>query len=358
MGVPAGRTHGVLEGMPLYRQPASRHWHLTLQIAGTRIRRSTGTADRREAEEFEQRERERLWRIEKLGDRGATAFAEVAARWLLETTKRSLAKDRLILDWFCAQPELKERAIADIDSEAIQVLRQLLADEGRAPGTVDRYMACLRAVLRKAADEWGYLTKAPKVPMYNIEKGEPEWLTRAQFRRLKAQLPPHLKLAAEFAVLTGLRMRSMLGLTWDRVDLRRRRAWVPGTAMKGKRALGIPLSSEAVRVLRQLKTLHPDGPRVFQYEGAPVDDCNTAAFEKARARAGLPETINWHSLRHTFASRAVQNGVSLHELMLLGGWRTYASVLRYAHLAPDHLAQAAEKVAGKSHRRKTASRKR
>jgi integrase len=342
--------------MPLYRQPGSHNWHLTLQIAGTRIRRSTGTADRREAEEFEQREREQLWRIEKLGDRGATPFAEVAARWLLETTKRSAAKDRLILDWFCAQPELKERAIADIDSEAIQVLRQLLADDGLALSTVDRYMACLRAVLRKAAGEWNYLTKAPKVPMYNVEKAEPEWLTRAQFRSLKAQLPPHLKLAAEFAVLTGLRMRAMLGLTWDRVDMRRRRAWVPGMAMKGKQAIGIPLSSEAVKVLRKLKTLHPEGERVFQYEGAPVDDCNTAAFEKARARAGLPDSINWHSLRHTFASWAVQNGVSLHELMQLGGWRTYASVLRYAHLATNHLAAAAEKVAGKSHRPKLRTR--
>jgi hypothetical protein len=30
--------------------------------------------------------------------------------------------------------------------------------------------------------------------------------------------------------------------------------------------------------------------------------------------------------------------------MLLGGWRSFSMVLRYAHFAPDHLALAAAKV--------------
>lgn len=47
---------------------------------------------------------------------------------------------------------------------------------------------------------------------------------------------------------------------------------------------------------------------------------------------------------HTFASWAVQNGVTLHELMQLMGVSSYQIVLRYAHLAPDHRVSAAEKV--------------
>lgn len=342
--------------MPIYRQPKSPFWWIRIQVAGTKVRRSTSTTDRREAEEFEHAERDRLWRIAKLGDRSATAFGEAAARWLTETTKKTKAKDELLLEWFCAIPEFKAAPLSSIDIDSIQTLRGMLSDEGKAPATVDRYMACLRAILRKAAYEWRLLDSPPKVPMHNSRPGEPEWLTREQFKALKAQLPAHLKLAAEFAVLTGLRMRSMLGLTWDRIDLRARRTWVPGVAMKGKAALGIPLSREAVKVLRKLKTLNPEGMHVFQYDSAPIDDCNTAAFMKARARAKLPASINWHTLRHTFASWAVQGGVTLHELMQLGGWRTYSSVLRYAHLAPDHLSRAAEKVAGKRHTRRQPKR--
>jgi integrase len=224
-------------------------------------------------------------------------------------------------------------------------------------------MALLRAILRKARDEWDYIENIPKVPMYGRPNDDPEprWLTRAEFQRLKKQLPPHQKLAAEFAVLTGLRMRAMLTLTWDRVDLRNRRAWVPRGSMKGTRTFGFPLSREAVKVLQRCRAANPTGEHVFQYDVQPIDDCNTKAFEKAIARAGLAgQGINWHTFRHTFASWAVQAGVTLQELMQLGDWKSYAMVLKYAHLAPDHLSQAAELVAQKGHtasrvkRRKTA----
>jgi len=38
------------------------------------------------------------------------------------------------------------------------------------------------------------------------------------------------------------------------------------------------------------------------------------------------------------------NGTNLQELMELGGWKSYEMVLRYAHLAPEHLAQAASRI--------------
>jgi integrase len=56
-------------------------------------------------------------------------------------------------------------------------------------------------------------------------------------------------------------------------------------------------------------------------------------FQERRERAGIGP-LRWHDLRHTFASWALQNGVTLPELR----------VPNYAHLAPDHLANAAEKV--------------
>lgn len=343
--------------MSIYRRAKSPHWWIQLQIAGTKVRKSTGTADRGEAEEFEQQERDRLWRLSKLGDRSSTPFSKACALWLTETQKKTKAKDELIIEWFCSQPELKDAPLSSIDIDAIKELRVMLIDEGKARATVDRYMACLRAILRKCAHEWGLLTVAPKVPMFNVKSVEADWLTKAEFERLRRELPPHLGLAAEFAVLTGLRMRSMLALTWDKVDLRRRRAWVPWMDMKGKNTHGLPLSRAAVKVLRKLKTLNPNGQRVFQYDGEPIDDCNTAAYGKALARAGLGQRgLNWHSLRHTFASWAVQGGVTLVELMELGGWKTYASVLRYKHFAADHLAIAAEKVARKEHTKKKARR--
>jgi integrase len=135
-------------------------------------------------------------------------------------------------------------------------------------------------------------------------------------------------------------MRAMLSLTWKQVDLANMRAWVASSEMKAGHSLGVPLTPEAIEVL---KALPRNGDYLFQWHGARIDDCNTLAFQRA-VRAAAVNPLRWHDLRHTWASWAVQSGVTLHELMLLGGWRSFSMVLRYAHFAPDHLARAAAKV--------------
>lgn len=330
--------------MPLYRRRGSTNWWCKISVAGHETRQSTKTANREEAEEFEQRERERLWRLHKLGDRSAVRWGEVAQRWMSTTTKRSRDVDQMILDWL--DPHIAEEPISAIDRDALDEIRKLGLDEGWAEATVDRYMCLVRSILKACVDEWGVLDKMPKVPMFNPEKKEPRWLTKDEWKHLHDELPPHLQLAAHFSVLTGLRMRAMLGLTWNRVDLAAARLWVPGRQQKGKRTLGLPISAEAMRVLKKLRKLNPEGEYVFQWQGRPIDDLNGKAYQDALRRAGI-EGANWHTLRHTFASWAVQAGVTLQELMDLGGWRDIRSVLVYAHLAPDHLAQAASKISTK-----------
>ena len=54
--------------------------------------------------------------------------------------------------------------------------------------------------------------------------------------------------------------------------------------------------------------------------------------------------FRFHDLRHTWASWHVMHGTSLQQLMELGGWESYEMVLRYAHLAPEHLADAGSRI--------------
>ena len=62
--------------------------------------------------------------------------------------------------------------------------------------------------------------------------------------------------------------------------------------------------------------------------------CVKTAFGKARERAGI-EDFRFHDLRHTFASRLVQQGIPLYEIMHLTGHKSFQMVQRYAHLSPD-----------------------
>lgn len=344
--------------MPLYRRKGSAFWWCKISVAGHETRQSTKTASREDAEEFEHRERERLWRLHKLGDKSAVRWSQVAERWLNETGKRSKEKDEIILAWL--EPYIADEPISNITREAIEELRKLCLDDGkkqRSKSTVDRYMALVRSILRKCERDWNLLDRAPVVPMYRPKRGEPRFLTYDEWDRLKKQLPKHLELAAHFAVLTGLRMRAMLALTWDRIDMDEKRLWIPSDHQKAGKTHGIPLAAEAIAVLKKLRKLNPDGDRVFQWRKQPIDDCNTKAFQDALKRAKI-ERANWHTLRHTFASWAVMRGVTLQELMSLGDWSSYEMVLVYAHLAPDHLMTAASKLGTKqAQRRKTAKPK-
>ncbi len=333
--------------MPLYKRDDSPYWWVRL---GRKTRESTGvdftTEPKSRAEEYERVLKERLWRLERLGDRGAISFDEAAQRWL-NSSAREKKRDRWIIDWL--SPSIGNEAVRDVaETDALEELRKDGIAAGWSHSTIDRMMSTVCAVLHDCVRR-NNLERAPAIPMYRPEAGEPRFLTPPELDRLCAQMPMHMALAARFAVATLLRMRAMTRLTWDRVSLKHGRAWIPRAHQKAKRPFGLPLSSEAVRVLRALRMIaDPHSSHVFTWQGKPIDDCNTVAFQKAVLRAGVAP-LRWHDLRHTGASWAVQSGVSLQELMVLGDWRDYRSVLIYAHLSTTQVASAAERVARWAH---------
>lgn len=328
--------------MPLYRRPGSPYWWVRI---GRKTRKSTGTTNRKDAEEYERVLQQRLWRLEKLGDRSALSWEEAVDRWLVESTHGRI-RERELARWL--SPKLDGQPVSAVaDPDVYAHLQKLGLAFGWKHATVNRMMCVVRAVLR-ACVRWRHLEHVPPVPMYPERLPEPRWLTQEEFQRLYQALPAHLALATHFAVLTGLRMRSMLALTWDRIDLKAKVAWIPSAQMKAGRAHGIPLSGEAIKVLQRLRTLNPRGAHVFQWKGKPVGTCHTIYFKRAVRRCGLAP-FRWHDLRHTWASWAVQAGVPLQQVMELGGWKSYSMVLRYSHLAPSHLAAAAELVAQRAH---------
>ena len=69
------------------------------------------------------------------------------------------------------------------------------------------------------------------------------------------------------------------------------------------------------------------------------------AYNNAVAAAKLDD-VNFHTLRHTFASWAVMRGVTLKELQDLLGHASLTMTMRYAHLAPEHLRTAVSRLAG------------
>ena len=60
---------------------------------------------------------------------------------------------------------------------------------------------------------------------------------------------------------------------------------------------------------------------------------NTKAWRKALEKAGITD-LRWH----------IQSGTSLERLQEMGGWESVEMVRRYAHMAPEHLAEDSAKI--------------
>jgi integrase len=149
-----------------------------------------------------------------------------------------------------------------------------------------------------------------------------------------------------FSLATGLRESNVTKLEWSQIDIQRKVAWIHPDQAKAKKAIGIPLNADAMQVIRLQIGKHDRC--VFTYKDHPVLKAGGNAWKKALNRANL-NNFRWHDLRHTWASWHVQGGTPLNVLQELGGWNDYSMVLRYAHLAPEHLAEYANKISDSAH---------
>ncbi len=87
--------------MALFKRKKSSYWWVRFTAPnGEQIRESTGTADRRDAQEYEDQKRAALWRQHKLGERPRYRWQEAVARWVLESAAHaSLEDSKIHLRW-------------------------------------------------------------------------------------------------------------------------------------------------------------------------------------------------------------------------------------------------------------------
>jgi integrase len=306
---------------------------------GKRVRQSTGTTNRNAAKEYEDRHKAELWRITKLGDRPRHTWKEAAVKWLSETThKATHDQDRAILRWL--DPYLGGKFLDEITRDLIVEIGESKAHEA-SQVTANRHLALIRAILRKCRDEWEWLERIPKVRLYPEPVGRICWITPEQAERLLSFLPSHQAAMARFALATGLRQRNVADLEWSQVDLKGALAWIHPDQAKARKAIGVPLNSAALSVLRTCLGQHER--YVFTYRGKPIRQVNTKAWQAAVRKAGLVN-FRWHDLRHTWASWHAQAGTPLNVLQELGGWASAVMVRRYAHLGVKQLREHAERV--------------
>lgn len=280
----------------------------------------------------------------------APTFAEfVATKYLpyVKTRKRSWQTDDSVMRNHLL-PRFGALRMDRIDQTDVIRMQSEGAIAGYSPGTLNRWLVLMKFAFN-CAIRWGVLPSgknpAKGVPSFQDEADRGRYLTEDEVRRLLQELESNRNTQVcrilKLLLLTGARKREILDARWEHVDMERRILTVPMS--KSGKTRHILLSDAAIELLKGLPRRH-DIPWVF-YNPKTLKPPVTIffAWDSIRRRVGLVD-VRIHDLRHSFASFLVNRGRPLYEVQRLLGHANAKTTMRYAHLSPKALIDAANLV--------------
>ena len=319
--------------MGLYRR--GKFFWFTITYQGTRIQESLKTDNKRLAEKLYAKVLTDIVEGRYFDSVKAknTPFAEMTDKYMkrYEKSRDKTSLNRLL-------PVFGNLTVADITTEKVSDYMDERLDIVK-PATVYQELALMRRMYNVAIKEWGWLRDNP-VSRLSFSVGNSNardrWLRTEEEKMLlsSATNPKWLKNLVVVALHTGMRRGEILRLKWQNADFKRRAVRVVKSKNGEKRA--IPMSQTLFNVLKSITVKDVSG-RVFPISASSVRH----AFDKVMERACI-EDFHFHDLRHTFATRLVQNGVDIYKVKELLGHKTIAMTMRYAHHCPDSLRSSVE----------------
>ena len=173
----------------------------------------------------------------------------------------------------------------DITTDSLRVFIHKRQESGAASGTINRSLALLRRMFRLAVAD-GKLREIPHFPMLKEAAPCKGFLEHTEYRRLRQELPEHLRPVLAMGYYTGMRLGEILSLRPPSVDLTNAEIRLdPGTT-KNDEPRTIPIASELLEMLRIERARNPQNEFVFMRPGKRIKSFRKA-WNSACVRAGL-----------------------------------------------------------------------
>lgn len=282
-------------------------------------------------------------------------FSALCDAWLLrkrdEIRESSYIKYRAILERHI-KPRLGSRRLGGICTASVDAFtRELLETDGLSVKTVHDILSVLHSVLKDTEARRPAGALAVQIRYPKGKRREMRVLTIEEQKRLVAYLlhpTDSCKFGLLLALYTGLRIGELCALRWSCIDLREQTIRIAATMQRlggtgeGTRiVIGAPKSDSSLRTIplpAQIAVLcrhmQPADPEAYVLTGGPAYmEPRTLQYRLKRytAACGL-EGVHAHTLRHTFATRAIESGFELKSLSeVLGHATTAITMERYVH---------------------------
>jgi integrase len=259
--------------------------------------------------------------------------------------------------------------VTDITTDRVKAYTEKRLEVGLSNASINRELAALKRMFHLAAQcTPPKVAMIPYIPMLkesNVRKGFFEY---HEYVALKDALPVEIKPIVTFAFHSGWRKNEILGLTWDKVDLKQGTVCLDPGETKNEEGRTLYLNKELMEEIKVLQKSRNLGcPYVFHRNGDPIRDFRGAwgtaciqagLFEVLKDDQGKPvvikdkkgneETVKiptriFHDFRRTAIRDMVRSGVSERVAMSISGHKTRSVFDRYNIVSDRDLQEAARK---------------
>lgn len=213
----------------------------------------------------------------------------------------------------------------------------------RRRSTANRVLTILKAALNKAWRD-GKVTSDSAwrrvEPFENVDAARVRYLTLAEASRVINGCAPDFRRLVRGALETGARYGELSVL--DVSDFNPDSGTIAIRQSKSGKPRHVVLTDDGIEFFRQITVGRAGSETLFLKDGtAWLRSHQAEPMRQANKRASIDPPINFHGLRHTWASHAVMNGVPLLVVAKnLGHSDTRMVEKHYGHLAPSYVADA------------------
>lgn len=205
-------------------------------------------------------------------------------------------------------------------------------------------LICFNSFFNRAMAE-GYLLSNPckEIKRFKIPQKQPLFFSELDFDLLISKIDDKdIRDLVLFAIQAGLRQMELITLEWNQINFKERFLILDnrGHLTKSKKIRTVPLSIKAMQILTA-RQLTSKTNLIFTDKGKQFNaNYLSNRFKNCVRKAKLNDKLNFHSLRHSFASWLVQRGVSIFQVSKLLGHSRVETTEIYSHLRAEDLRSA------------------
>ncbi len=324
-----------------------KKWYISYYLYGKQIKRAIST-DRRIAERVLAETIKKLdlqkFRIENPN----ISWEEFVEKYLSysKTNKRPKSVQRDIATIKIFTELMKPVKVASLTPQIFEEYKAKRIESGVKPSSVNRELNTLKNMVRKAY-EWGYLPEnfSPQIKRLkdSTQAKKVRFFSKQEIEKLLKVASETVKKIILIGINTGFRAGEIANLTWADIDFSRKVAiiqakqdWQP----KDNDLREVPLKNKFVKLLKKWKQ---NSNSEYVLGKKFTTEQLSSLFRKYARLAGIKDA-SIHTLRHTYASHLAMAGVDLYTIAKLLGHSDVSTTQIYAHLLPDILRNAVNKL--------------